>query len=193
MKTIIAIVIICATSIITPLIPVPTAIGEIPVSLRKKSNPVKIKPFGARYTIYGNLQTSLSQSSKSLTVDGTSYETSEDTQFISKMTKFTRGTCVKLEYHDNTEEVLELTAVSKNNCLDPKETFTLWDAKIDKMPNDLIGTWIINGETFKTTKKTRFYNEPFEPFSCVDVQYRPEDNLITKIKKESPSKCYWLR
>ncbi|HAC63940.1 MAG TPA: hypothetical protein DCF68_10480 [Cyanothece sp. UBA12306] len=191
MKTIFSIVVIFFSTIISPLIAIPTATGEIPDSLRPKSKPRKSKLFGVRATIYGSLDSFDSQLSNIFTVGGQQYETYDDTEFSTQRKNFQQGDCVKLEYHYETGYILDIKVVSQKNCSNSKQLFSLWDAKVEKIPKDLLGTWIINGEKFKTNKKTRFYNEPIDMFSCVDVKYVSQSKLIKKIKKESRRKCYW--
>ncbi|MEZ4867664.1 MAG: DUF5666 domain-containing protein [Caldilineaceae bacterium] len=145
------------------------------------------------------------------TVNGRAFVTDGQTEFRQERGNFGQGVCVEVEYVGDAApfHATKIASKSSDDCggsATPEETETPDPSttpepgnqrerygRVNSMPVDLVGEWVIGGVTYNATANTEFKQDsgPFGLNVCVKVHYSTSTNpfILSEIETEDNSDC----
>lgn len=128
-------------------------------------------------------------------IDGLPFTTDGATEFDDDDDTYEVGDCLKVKYItlDGINKVIELE--KDDDCDgdddDQDDDYNKLYATLDSFPADLIGAWVIGGQTFTATAVTEFEQDDDGPFTvgqCVSAEY-DQQLLLHEVETEDDYKC----
>lgn len=173
---------------------------------------------GEERTVFGRIQSFPEGLIGEWIVNDVTYVTTVSTEFEEEEGAFAAGVCVEIEFRDGsspfkakeieTEEAEKCNGSSMTpeptdtSTPDPNETPTPATAvtpeakqigRIDSFPTDLVGEWVIDGQSYIANTNTEFEEEHgrFDEGVCVEVQWLAmgQERLAREIETEKEHEC----
>lgn len=125
-------------------------------------------------------------------IEGTTYTTTESTEFEQEDGDFAIGACVEVSYTTTDQGLVaqEIETKEAYHCLGSTGTNEVYGI-IDSFPDGLIGEWVVSGSSYMADATTEFEQEDsnFAVGVCVSLKYYTQDGTNHAVEIEAEDDC----